>query len=140
MYKDWSFEEVEEKAEAIKAIGLDEVYLSNGEKPWHLATHCEKGGSHRLDIATNVWFSGISPSGIPIRWSFEIEPPSANGKGTYQIDVDGCSKVLASLKEPCRAEFQRYLSNCADAVEKNAKELARLAEGERQTAQTLRSI
>ena len=140
MFKDWSYQEVEEKAEAIKQLDYDEIYLGDGEKPWHLATHCQAGGRHRLDIDTSVWFSGTSLSGIPLRWSFDIEPYSANGKGYYEIDIKGCRNVLARLKEPCRSEFRDYLNNCAQAVEKNAKEYAELADKGRQTAESLRSI
>jgi hypothetical protein len=141
MLKEWTYEEVEEKAEAIKAIGLDVIYLSKGgEKPWHLATHCEAGGSHRLDIDTSVWFYATSLSGIPLRWSFDIEPPSANGKGSYEIDIAGCRNVLAKLKEPCLSEFRDYLSTCAKAVEKKAREITGWATEQKKTAQKLRLI
>ena len=103
MFKDWSYQEVKDKANSIKNLGLGEVYLSKGEYPWELATSCEPGGSHRLGIDTSVWFRATDPeTGIPLRWSFDIEPRSANGKGTYRINVDGCRGVLSCLKEPAQ--------------------------------------
>ena len=139
MFKDWSYEEVEQKADAIELIGLGDIFLSEGEMPWQLADSCESGGSHRIDIDTNVWFRGVSESGIPIRWSFDIEPRSANGKGTYEINVEGCHEVLAKLKEPCRSQFQHYLNDCANAVEKQARELAGAVEREMRVVKALRS-
>jgi hypothetical protein len=124
MNKDWSYEEVQKKADAIRAIGLDEVYLSYGEMPWHLATRMTGGGSHRLDINTSVWFYGIDPkSGIPLRWSFDIEPSSANGSGVYHIDINGCQRVTKLLHGTAKAQFQRYLRTCAQSVAKQATEL-----------------
>jgi len=140
MFKDWDYQGVEQNADAIKKLGYDEIYLSKGEYPWHLATHCSEGGSHRLNIYTDVWFEAVSPSGIPLRWSFAIEPHSANGKGTYFIDVKGCREVIAKLQEPCRTDFKNYLNTCADAIEKQARELRSAMERELKTVETLRSI
>ena len=91
--KYWSYAEVEKSAKAIFELELGEIYLTKGDMPWDLAVSCEPGGGHRLDIATDIWFRGISRSGVSLRWSFDIEPPSANGKATYQIDVAGCREV-----------------------------------------------
>ena len=141
MYKDWSYGEVKEKADAIKAIGDNEIYLNKGEFPWHLATHCETGGSHRIDISTSVMFSGEDPkSGIQLRWSFNIESHKANGKGHYDIDVASCQMVLRNLSKVMAVEFRKYLNDCADAVEKNAKEYEAVAGKEYVTAHLLRSI
>jgi hypothetical protein len=140
MFKDWSYAEVELKAEAIKELGLEEVYLSVGDKPWHLATSCEPGGSHRLDISTSVWFRAVSPSGIPLRWSFDIELQGSNGKGGYYIDTDGCRKVLSLLSEPCLSQFRQYLSDCADAVAKQVTDWEREIERERKVVADLRAI
>ena len=142
MYKDWTYQEVEEKAEAIKTLGFDEIYLSHDseQKPWHLATDLEPGGTHRLDIATSVWFCGTSLSGIPIRWSFDIERETANGKPYYEIDIKGCRDVLAKLLEPCKSQFRKYLSECASAVEKSAQKYSKVARAELSTAKALRAI
>ena len=140
MFKDWSYAEVEEKAQAIKELGLGEVYLSEGEMPWHLATSCRAGGSHRLDIDTSVWFDGTSPSGIPLRWSFSIEPRSANGRGAYYIDVQGCRSVLAKLSDPCKSQFRQYLGKCAVAVAKQVRDWEEEIERERKIVSDLESI
>ena len=140
MFKDWSYAEVEAKAGAIKDLELGDIYLAKGEMPWHLATSCESGGSHRLDISTSVRFRAVSSSGIPLRWSFDIEPSSASGKGGYYIDVEGCRRVLALLPEPCKSQFRQILFDCACAVLKQVKDWEKEIERERKIATDLRSI
>ena len=140
MNRDWSLKDVERNAEHIKALGLVEIYLSQGDMPWELATTYRPGGSHRPDIDTSVWFEGKSPSGIPLRWSFDIESRDANGKGYYKVNVAGCQEVVLRLNEPCLSAFKRYLTRCADVIDKNAREYEGIAENERATARILRSI
>jgi len=138
--KYWSYAEVEKSAKAIFELELGEIYLTKGDMPWDLAVSCEPGGGHRLDIATDIWFRGISRSGVSLRWSFDIEPPSANGKATYQIDVAGCREVLQELTDPCRTQFRNYLHDCAREVEKQAIELDRTNNNNWAVVKALQSI
>lgn len=121
-----NYKDAIKNAKHHKALGTKEIYLGGddiADKPWHLAESCESGGSHRLDIYTNVWFKGKDPkTGLQFRWSFDIEPYSANGTGSYQIDAPACRKVLALLPEKCHKAFRDYLSECAIAVRKKADE------------------
>jgi hypothetical protein len=118
-----SYKEIEALVKSYKSIGQTEHHLSEGDFPWQWAYSCEEGGSHRLDISTNVWFRAKSPiTGMEYRWTFDIEPWSANGSTMYQIDVVGCRKVLASLPDGVKVIFKGYLTNCARSVEKRAQE------------------
>lgn len=121
-----SYKDAIKNAKAHKALGHKEVYLSGDsldDKPWHLATKCEPGGSHRLEISTNVWFYGKDPkTGLVFRWSFDIEPYAANGTGSYQIDAAACRKVMTMLPFAAAKGFRDYLLECASAVRKKADE------------------
>jgi hypothetical protein len=123
------------------AVGQKEIWLSDeDEKPWHLATTCAPGGSHRLEISTDVWFYGLhEKSGLTFRWSFDIEPRSANGKGSYDIDVIGVRNVLTVLPKPCEKSFREYLRVCAKAVEKKAEEWNQITRSQYEAASALRS-
>jgi len=120
------------------ATGTDQVYLC-GEKPWSIATEFEPGGSHRLDISTSGWFSGNHPCGLRFRWSFDIEKRSANGSGSYQIDVEAIQRVLAKVINPkCRVQFLEYIADCAEKIEKRADEFQQEASKQYGQASALR--
>jgi len=139
MDTNWTYEEAIKKADHFLAIGKREIYLSEPPFPWEHTLSVEPGGSHRLDIATNVWFRAKEPkTGLEFRWAFDIEPREANGKGHYMIDVEGCIRTISLLPEAIRLDFQKYLDECAKEVEKNAKELADMAGREFYSAIQLR--
>jgi len=127
--RDLTFAELATKADAYKVLhGSQPVYLSAGEMPWNLATSCEEGGSHRLDISTSVWFHGFDPAtGLNLRWSFDIEPRSANGAGSYQIDADACRAVVRALTGEARVQFRKYLGDCAKKVRERAEKFTQEA-------------
>ncbi len=131
MFRDWSYKEVLDKADAIKQMGLDEVFLNKGAMPYHVATGCKSGGSHRIGMDTSVWFYAASED-LPctLRWSFDLEPREANGKGTYFIDIEGIRRVLALLPLPVAVEFRAFLKAQTDAIEGHAKELSEAASRE----------
>lgn len=137
--KSWMYAEVKAKAEHLKAIGEKEVYLDNlVGAPWKFVTSVERGGSHRLDIYTSVWFRALEPAiGIPVRWAFDIELSSANGKGNYEIDVVGCREVLSELRPEMRAKFAAYLLDAAKKVRKQAEEYTSIAFRENESADAL---
>lgn len=135
MFKDWSYNEVINKSDAILALGLNEIYLNKGEMPWEVATSCEPGGSHRLDIYTSVWFRGIeSNSGISLRWSFDIENNNSPQDHHYHVDIEGCRKVLNSLKGNVRNQFQKYLADCSTSISKLAADYRKYAQEEQSIA------
>ncbi len=141
MYEnDKDYGEYVKLAAHYQAIGDTKIYLSGdtSEKPWQYATSCEPGGTHRMDIETNVRFTARH-KGLEFSWSFDIEPRSANGSGTYQIDVEGIQRVLAKLPMDVATEFATYLKNCADSVEKKADEYQAAARRQYGVAHALRN-
>ena len=139
--KDWSYEEASKNAEHLKAIGQDEIYLNCGVLPWHLVTGCEPGGSHRLDISTSVWFHAKDEkTGLRFRWTFDIEPREANGRGIYMIDTVGCQEVLKKLNGDPLVEFRKYLAACAESVTKQAQEYQKAADKQNADAAILRDL
>jgi len=125
-----------------KAIEQTEFYLSRGEDfPWEIATSCEPGGSHRLDISTSVSFRGEDPeTGFKFRWSWDIEPYDANGKGHYVMDVDGAKAVMRQLPPACRRSFEKYLQTCVKAVRKRGEEWEAITKSQFDYAKKLESI
>lgn len=138
-----TFKKAVENAAALKSLGQHDVYLRDeigDDYPWHLASDFEPGGSHRLDIATSGWFSCNHESGLRFRWSFDIEPYSANGTGSYQIDAAACRSVMRKLNEPMRAEFRKYLLECAQKVAAKGVEWQAVADRQMSDAAQLRDI
>lgn len=137
-----TYKEAISKADSLKALGVREVYLERDkELPWHLATRCEPGGSHRMEIDTNVWFYGVDKqTGLEFRWSFDIEPYSANGKGHYEINAAGCRDVLSKLNGKAHTQFTKYLVECADKVKAKADEWRKLVERQDKDAAILLGI
>ena len=134
------------KADLYKLIGQNEIHLyhdlGEGEwdRPWEYVTEVRPGGSHRLDIDTSVWFTATHPSGLSIRWTFDIEPHTANGSGTYHIDAAGCRKVLSLLPIDQRQAFQDYLTACSNSVLKHAQEGWKYVQREFHDAEILRRL
>lgn len=112
------YKDVVANASNYLAIGEKEVYLDGGleELPWSLVTRCEPGGTHRIDISTSVWFYAKHESGLNLRWSFDIEPDTADGKGYYEIDVASCRRVLGLLNGCALSKFREYLAECVTKV------------------------
>lgn len=137
---DYTYEKCVANAAALLNLGNKVIYLSSGEYPWDQVVSCEPGGSHRLDISTSVWFRADDKSGLSFRWSFDIEPHDANGKGGYHIDIEGCRRVLERLPLDAKIEFQQYLADCAAKVRDKANEWRQAAEGQESTAAQLESI
>ena len=124
----------------LRALGQTDIYLHEDPKPWHLADKVEPG-SHRLEIATSVIFSGEdSATGLRFRWIFDIESLGANGKGHYEINCNACREVLKSLPEEARKRFAEYLADCAVKVEAKAQEWVGIANRQLRTAATLSQL
>lgn len=138
-----NWREIVELAEHYIAIGQTDIYLSGDnttDYPWSFTESCETGGSHRIEIATSVWFSGRHPCGLSFRWSFDLEPRTANGKGSYEIDRDGVIRVMARLPIGAQVAFLDYLATAAAAVQRKANEWAALADRQREDAALLRLL
>jgi len=113
-----NWEELAAMAEDLKKVGMTRLYLhgrAGQSLPWSIASECEPGGSHRLDISTSVRFSALH-KGITFVWSFDLEKQSANGKGYYEIDRDGLAQVFAKLPANMRLKFAEYLADCAEKI------------------------
>lgn len=128
-----------EQAAALRALGANrDVYLSKGPYPWHLVKMCSDGGTHRIEINTDVRFTGYdSETDLTFRWSFDIEPRSANGTGSYDIDVTGCHEVLSVLRGEAREFFRLYLLEAADKVRSKGREFENIAKRQYGTADML---
>ena len=142
MTPELTYKSATRKAKSLRAVGMTEIYLHDtGDEPWHLVTSCEDGGSHRLDIATSVWFLAKDPkTGLTFRWNFDIEPHSANGKGSYEIDAPACRAVLEKLNGTARKLFREYLGRCAEKVQAKADEWQKITSRQQRDAQTLRQL
>jgi hypothetical protein len=143
VYLDGSYKETIGLAKHYKAIGQTKIYISSdsAEKPWHLVTGCEPGGSHRLDINTSVRFTAVDPdTGLEFNWSFDIEPHEANGTGSYQIDAKACMDVLAKLPKIAAKQFKAYLAECATKVAERGDEYFKLYRRQHADADTLRKL
>lgn len=133
-------------AKHYKAIGITELTVGKygqivDEPPWHLATSFKPGGTHRMDIDTSGWFKGTDPeSGLQFTWSFDIEPHSANGSGSYRIDTQACENVLRQLPKDVGLEFRKYLADCADKVMKRGLEYQQYADRQYKDARTLTAL
>lgn len=123
MMNDMTYQEAKQKATTLRELGQTEVYLNGGEMPWEYVTSVEPGGSHRLEISTSVWFKALCPeTGLRFRWSFDIEPYSANGKGSYEIDSESCRNVTKKLSGDALADWRNYLRDCAEKVRSKGEE------------------
>lgn len=142
MFDDKPYQDYVKQAEHHIAIGNTKIHLfgDRDEKPWEIATHCEPGSSHRLDISTSVQFTGKHLCGLTFTWSTDIEPRSASGSGSYQLDLEGIQRVLAKLtNQECRQQFVAYLLDCAVKIEKNADSYQQEATEKYGQASVLRS-
>ena len=131
MGKHWKY--IEANAGAYKALGIECVYLSKYEGwesdyPWHLVTEVSEGGSHRMDISTDLNFSCVLKCGITVKWYFNLEPSSANGSGEYQIDAVGVADVLANLPPRCAMDLKRILGSDAEKVRARGDEYMKVAQ------------
>lgn len=138
--KKMTYKEAIVKAESIKNLGIDEIYLDS-DYPWQLVTSCEPGGSHRLEIATDVWFYAYDPkTELNFRWSFDIEPRSANGSSSYHINVEGIRDVLSRLGEDAKIQFRQYLAGCALKIKSKGDEWMKAAMEQQSAAKILHEI
>jgi hypothetical protein len=139
---DLTYKKAVENADALKALGQTRVYLygNDKERPWKYVTNAQPGGSHRLDIHTNVLFTAEHPCGIQFEWNFDIEPHSANGNPQYAIDIKGCQEVLAKIPQGPREQFAKQLRDSAAAVRENAKQYKTAWENAEQLADQLESV
>ena len=139
MFGEKDYSEYVKVAAHYQAIGQTSIYLSGDkEKPWQYAISCEPGGSHRLEISTDVRFKALH-EGLEFSWCFDIEPRSANGSGSYHIDIEGIHRVLAKLPMDVANQFVAYLKSCAEAVEKQADEYQEAAKRQYGDAAALRN-
>jgi len=139
--REQNWREIVKKAKLYIELGQDDHYLypsKDGDQdyPWEFVTFSEPGGGHRLDIATSVRFSAEHPSGLKFSWIFDIEPRDASG-GYYMIDVEGCQKVLNSIKGKHRTDFATYLKECAHKVATKADDWKKITDNQYKVAEDL---
>lgn len=141
--KNWK--DIEANADAYKAVGIERVYLSKydgwaEDYPWHLATKVEEGGSHRMDIATDLRFTCTLACGIELTWSVDIEPHSANGSNEYQINSGALADVIGRLSATCAKDMRLILSKDAQKVRARADEFMKAAQKQYGDASILESL
>lgn len=128
-------------ADFFKSLGQNDVWLGDDEgAPWELADRCEPGGSHRMDIATSVRFSGKHACGLRFSWHFDIETRDANGSSEYKINTAAILAVIQRMPDMVADQFRAYLKDCAEKVEKRGKEYMDSAQRQYGTAAQLRSV
>jgi len=138
--KDWTYEEATKQADHLLAIGETEIFLHTNP-PWKIATKCEPGGSHRLDLPTTVWFSGQDPkTGLDFRWSLDIEKDTANGKDYYEIDVERIRYALRELRGYALLGFRTYLADCLKKVMEKGNEIQGYADAQFTEAAQIRDL
>ncbi len=135
-------EETRKNAVHYKAIGYTDFHISRDEDaPWEIATSCEPGGTHRMDISTSVRFAGVDPeTGFTFSWGWDLEPWSASGKGHYELDGPGARLVMRKLPAACKRSFEKYLQDCIKAVRKKGEEWETVTQSQFKYAKALESI
>lgn len=124
-----TYKEAKKKAKALRDLGETSIYLNSGEMPWEHVVSVEPGGSHRLEISTSVWFKAHCPhTGLEFRWAFDIEPSSANGKGSYEIDSGACRSVTKRLNGNALKAWKSYLGECSAKVRAKGEEWQKIAD------------
>jgi len=144
MWGDTFYNKVLQNAEHYRALGVAEVYIhdAEGALPWQHVSRCEPGGTHRMEIATSVWFYADDPAcpGITFRWTFDIEPSEANGRGDYRIDAEACRRIIRRLSGEARAKFRAYLADCAAKVKAKGDEWMQCAMRQQRDAAILQDL
>lgn len=141
MFVDWTYEKAVAKAASLLDTGQTEVHLMRDvDAPWHIADRIEPGSSIRLGMPTSVRVSGLDECGLRFSWHFDIEGPGANGSSSYQIRKNGLVEVMAKMPAATRAQFAKYLRDCAEKVEERGRELEAAASNQLQAAFFLRQV
>jgi hypothetical protein len=143
MMPELTYKQAIAKADSLRDIGQTRIYLSHKETdfPWQYVTDVKEGGSHRLEMSTSVRFTAKCPdSGLEFNWSFDIEPPTADGKGYYQIDTAACQQVTQQLKGPALMKWRNYLSSSSAKVRAKGMEWRGHADTQLTTAAILADL
>lgn len=120
-------EDVISKVEHYKALGMDRVYMDReSEIPWDLVTDIETGGTYRLGLSTSQSVIVEHPCGLTLRWSVDLEPRSANGTGTIQIDIEKIRTMLRKCPSEVTKKLRAWMAESATTVDKHATELREL--------------
>lgn len=138
---DWK--EAVKLAEHYKATSNTNLYLDGkgeADLPWEYVTAVTAGGSHRLGISVSSHITASHPCGLEFFWYIEFEKPEANGTGSYHIDVERLDRIMQRLPFKAKAQFQKQLTETAEAVSKNAAEYEGIASRQRVVATALRSL
>ena len=96
-----------DNADHYKAIENIEHYLFDGPYPWDNVIDCKPGGMYRLGVPVDVDFDAVHDCGLSFRWSVSLEPPSANGTGSLQIDSDKIQDTLGQLPANMQEKFAK---------------------------------
>ncbi len=143
MYKDWTYQEAITKSDSLHNLGIEELYLHDefNNLPWGKVVEVKPGGSHRLDISTDVWIKAYDEqTKLVFKWTFSIESSSANGKGYYEVDVKSCGEVMKRLSGKAKIDFIDYLSDCANKLLTKGKEWNEIANKQYHDASVLQSL
>ncbi len=116
---DVTLEQAIENASAYKQIGTEEVFLWNAPYPWEYADEIKSGGTRHHEMT--IWVTAVHPCGLRFLWSVGLETPDAFGKGHVEVDVATIAATRLSLGDTdVRIQYEEYLNECADAIEKRA--------------------
>ena len=145
-FSDTTYTQAVANAKHYLAVGQTDIWLGSATEknfasfPWNEVTKIDGGGSHRLDMATSLWFLAKHASGIIPRWSVDLEDRSASGKGYYEINTALIEKIFPELPLQAQKEFSAILRKDAALLLKNAREYEEIAEKEKASAAIFKKL
>jgi hypothetical protein len=137
MILDLTYAAALEKADALKALGQDSVYIydrcSDGF-PYDKVTRVEAGNSYRLSGPSSCYLM-FEENGLTFRLNVEFEHRDANGKGVSLFDRDRLRDVANKLSPAGRLAFAKMLEvsvlrPLAERTEEYRKALRQQADSE----------
>lgn len=127
-----------EKHKALSELGLDRLYLAEGEYPWSLVTDCQFGPWLHSNMPVTIDFTAYDPvTGLTFLWSVDFEYQPAQDSSYFQFNTERCEYVLARLNGEAKVKFQNLLLKYGQRVKKQAEEMKALADHQLEMANTL---
>lgn len=118
-----SYEKVVDRLDALKAVGVTDVHVPDGEEPpWHVAEDCHTSCSED-GIASSFWFTGKDPqTGLEFSWAMRLDPKDPPSWAAV------VGHALARLPDTARAVLRHELGQAALTCQRYADQHAQAAE------------
>ena len=126
------FSEIMALKEHYKAIGETSFYLDNDDPslPWERAFSIEPGGLWRFNTPVSFRVETCLIDGFTFKWSVDIEPRDANGKGYLDVDTQRMMLVYNKLPKELRPQFVAFFDQVGEELARqiasSSEHLARL--------------